>query len=96
MSTTNIGQPLRIRVQARDVSLTLTKQTGTSIQNILSATVTELSPDSPGQVMVALDVGAGGEAIPLLARITARSANALGLAPGLTVFAQIKGVAILG
>ena len=96
MSTASIGQALRIRVQARDVSLTLAKQTDTSILNILSATVTALSPDSPGQLMVALDVGAGGETVPLLARITARSAHALGLRPGLTVYAQIKGVAILG
>lgn len=87
-----IGQPLRVRVQARDVSLTLKKQTGTSILNILSATVTALSPDSPGQVMVALDVGG----CPLLARVTARSVHTLGLVPGLTLYAQIKGVAILG
>ena len=88
----NIGQPLRIRVQARDVSLTLHKQTDTSILNILNATVTALSPDSPGQVMVALDAGG----CPLLARVTARSAQALGLVPGLALYAQIKGVAILG
>lgn len=86
------GQLLRIRVQARDVSLTLHQQTGTSILNILRATVTALAPDSPGQVMVALDAGG----CPLLARVTARSAQALGLAPGLALFAQIKGVAILG
>lgn len=96
MSSANIGQSLRIRVQARDVSLTLTKQTGTSILNILSARVTALSADSPGQLMVALDVGAGSQTVPLLARITARSAQALALAPGLSVYAQIKGVAILG
>lgn len=98
MSKTTVGQTLRIRVQARDVSLTLAKQTDTSILNILHATVTALSPDSPGQLMVALDVGpnTGGDAVPLLARITARSARALGLVPGLTVYAQIKGVAILG
>lgn len=92
MSAAKIGQSLRIRVQARDVSLTLAKQTGTSILNILGATVTALSPDSPGQLMVALDVGGS----PLLARVTLRSAHALGLAPGLTLYAQIKGVAILG
>ena len=78
---------LRIRVQARDVSLTLTRQSGTSILNILSVTVTALSPDGPGQVMVAFD--AGGCA--LLVRVTARA-----LAPGLALFAQIKEVAILG
>lgn len=87
-----VGQSLRIRVQARDVSLTLRQQTGTSILNILSATVAALSPDNAGQVMVALDVGG----CPLLARVTTRSANALGLVPGLALYAQIKGVAILG
>ena len=88
----HIGQTLRIRVQARDVSLTLHQQTGTSILNILGAVVTALSPDGPGQVLVALDAGG----CPLLARVTTRSANALGLAPGLALYAQIKGVAILG
>jgi molybdate transport system ATP-binding protein len=33
---------------------------------------------------------------PLLARITARSGQALGLMPGKAVFAQVKGVAVLG
>ena len=60
--------------------------------SILSATVTALAPDSPGQVMVALDAGG----CPLLARVTSRSAHLLGLAPGLALYAQIKGVAILG
>ena len=89
---TGVGQTLRIRVQARDVSLTLHRQTGTSIQNILPVTVTALSIDSPGQVMVQLD--AGGSA--LLARVTARSVDALALEVGKPVFAQVKGVAILG
>lgn len=87
-----IGTPLRIRVQARDVSLTLERQSGTSILNILSATVTAVSPDSPGQVMVSLDAGG----CPLLARVTTRSAKVLALAPGMTLYAQIKGAAILG
>jgi molybdate transport system ATP-binding protein len=86
------GQTLRIRVQARDVSLTLARQSGSSILNILPATVTALSTDSPGQTMVSLDVGG----TPLLARITQRSAKALDLKPGLALFAQIKGAAILG
>ena len=73
-----VGGTVRVRVQARDVSLTLQRQTGTSIQNILPVTVTALSSDSPGQVMVQLD--AGGSA--LLARVTARSADALALEVG--------------
>ncbi len=85
------GQTVRVRVQARDVSLTLGKHTGTSIQNILPVRINALSPDSPGQVMVRLD--AAGTA--LLARVTARSAEALKLEVGQSLFAQVKGVAIL-
>lgn len=92
MQKTTLGQPLRIRVQARDVSLTLSEQTGTSILNRIKATVMALSPDSPGQTMVALDAGG----VTLLARVTLRSARLLDLSPGKVVFAQIKGVAILG
>ncbi len=85
------GDAVRIRVQARDVSLTLEKQTGTSIQNILPVRIDAMSPDSPGQVMVQLD-SAG---TTLLARVTARSADTLKLAVGQRLFAQVKGVAIL-
>ncbi|MDP2367458.1 molybdenum ABC transporter ATP-binding protein [Rhodoferax sp.] len=90
--TAAIGQSLRIRVQARDVSLSLLRPSGTSILNILPARVLTLSPDSPGQVMVQLDAGG----CTLLARITEKSAHGLALVPGVAVFAQIKGVAILG
>lgn len=88
----NVGQTVRVRVQARDVSLSLAHQTGTSIQNILPVRIEALSPESPGQVMVRLD--AAGTA--LLARVTARSIDGLNLAIGQRVFAQVKGVAILG
>jgi molybdate transport system ATP-binding protein len=87
-----VGSTVRVRVQARDVSLTLTQQTGTSIQNILPATVLNVGPEGPGQVMVLLQVGQQR----LLARLTQRSARVLGLQVGRPVWAQIKGVAILG
>jgi molybdate transport system ATP-binding protein len=87
-----VGQRVRVRIQARDVSLTLQRQEGTSVQNIFPVTVTSLADDSPGQFMVALD--AGGSA--LLARITRKSAQSLQLRPGSRVFAQVKGVAVLG
>ncbi|MEI2622481.1 MAG: molybdenum ABC transporter ATP-binding protein [Giesbergeria sp.] len=86
-----VGQRLRVRIQARDVSLTLARQSGTSILNIVPATVTGLREDSPGQWMVALDAGGAR----LLARITQRSVHLLGIAPGRTLFAQVKGVALL-
>jgi molybdate transport system ATP-binding protein len=86
------GQRVRVRIQARDVSITLERQQGTSVQNIFAVTVASIAPDSPGQVMLGLD--ASGSA--LLARITTKSAEALHLSPGSKVFAQVKGVALLG
>jgi len=85
------GQPVRLRIQARDVSLTLHAPRDTSILNVLPATVQSLADDGPAQTLVALD--AGGAA--LLARITRKSAQALALAPGLPVHAQVKSVAVL-
>ena len=87
-----VGQRVRLRVQARDVSLTLERQQATSVLNIFAAKVAAISPDSPGQVMVALNVGGSA----LLARITCKSLDALNLQPGSQVFAQVKGVAVLG
>jgi len=86
-----VGERVRIRIMARDVSLTLAAQTGTSIINILLARVTRIAEAGPSQSLVALDLG--GTAI--LARVTRKSVDALGLNPGLAVHAQIKGVAIL-
>ena len=88
----HIGQKVRLRIQARDVSLTRQKQDDTSVLNIFAVSVTGLSPDSPGQVMVGLD--AGGNA--LLARISQKSVDLLQLQAGSRVFAQVKGVAVLG
>jgi len=87
-----VGTLLRCRIHARDVSLTLAPQTGTSILNCVGALVVALAPtDTPGHVLVKLDVA--GE--PLLARITRRSAEKLGIRAGLALRAQIKAVALL-
>ena len=84
-----MGTRLRLRVRARDVSLSLDRPANISVLNILEARVTQIE-DTPGpQVDVLLDVGA-----PLIARITRRSVVELGLAPGKAVHALIKAVAI--
>lgn len=85
------GRRVRARVAARDVSLTLEAQRGTSILNILPATVDALAEDGPAQVTVRLKAGG----VPLLAHVTRRSAAALELQPGKRVFAQVKSVAVL-
>lgn len=88
-----VGQKLRFRVHARDVSLALSRCEDSSITNVLAATVCELAEaDTPAHVLVRLDAAG----TPLLARITRRSSDHLGLAPGLQLWAQIKAVALLG
>ncbi len=85
------GQRVRLRVLARDVSLTLTPAQHSSILNVLPATVQSLADDGPAQVLVALDVGG----TPFLARVTRKSADLLALAPYRPVYAQVKGVAVV-
>jgi len=88
-----LGQHVRVRILARDVSLAVTRHTGTSILNILPAAVEAMVEDGhPALVLARLSVG--GE--PLLARLTRRSAHALDLTPGMLVYAQIKAVALVG
>ncbi|MFL1559017.1 molybdenum ABC transporter ATP-binding protein [Pseudomonas sp. O64] len=87
-----VGKPLRIKVQARDVSLSLYGQEPSSILNRLPVTVTqEISADNNAHVLVRLDAGG----TPLLARITRFSRDQLQLQPGLRLWAQIKAVAVL-
>jgi molybdate transport system ATP-binding protein len=93
-----LGQRVRVRVLARDVSLACAPQTATSIANQLRATVEEIADDThPGLALVRVRVGDGGDGggVPLVARLTRRSAHALGLAPGLALWAQVKTVALL-
>ena len=85
------GSTVRLRVAARDVSLSRTAPKDSTILNILPARITQLAPQGPGLVAVALDC----TGTPLLARITQRSCESLGLAPGQTLFAQVKGAALV-
>ncbi|MDO9225254.1 MAG: molybdenum ABC transporter ATP-binding protein [Pseudomonadota bacterium] len=88
-----IGHHVRVRILARDVSLALTRHSGTSIQNILPGVVEELADDvHPAQALVRLNMGGA----PLVARLTRRSAHDLGLSPGQIVYTQIKAVALIG
>ncbi|UUC93056.1 MULTISPECIES: molybdenum ABC transporter ATP-binding protein [Comamonas] len=86
-----LGSQVPLRVQARDVSLSLLRPEGSSILNILPVQVLGLREDGPGQVMVSLQAGD----TRLLARITQHSAKALQLKTGMPVYAQIKGMALL-
>ena len=86
-----IGEELRIRVLAKDISLSLSPQ-NSSILNSLPTEVMEVVDDvDNAMALVRLRVG---ESI-LISRITRRSVDRLSLSSGLTVWAQIKSVAIL-
>ncbi len=86
-----IGTKLRLQILARDVSLTLARQTDTSILNIFAAKINSLAQDSAAQITVRLQVGND----MLLARITKKSAQGLDLQQGKKVFVQIKTVALI-
>jgi len=87
-----IGQPLRFKVQARDVSLSLANDAQTSILNRLPVTVvSELAADNAAHVLIRLEAAG----TPLLARITRYSRDQLKLHPGQVLWAQIKAVAVL-
>ncbi len=85
------GTVVRLRIAARDVSLTLAHQSGTSILNIFPATVDELIREGKYQMTVRLLLGD----VVMLARLTRKSASILDLKPGKQIFAQAKSVALL-
>jgi len=87
-----LGKALRVKVQARDVSLSLQAEEASSILNRLPVTVTqEIPADNSAHVLVRLEA----DGTPLLARITRFSRDQLQLHPGQRLWAQIKAVAVL-
>lgn len=89
--TLSQGSRVRLRIMARDVSLTLDKQERSSILNIFPAVIESMASESTSQKLIRLN--AGGQII--LSRITAKSAEDLALSPGMSVFAQVKAVSLL-
>jgi molybdate transport system ATP-binding protein len=92
------GTPVRVRALARDVSLATAAQTHSSIVNQLPAVVEAIAADShpsSALVRVRLQQTEPGSGPPLLARLSQRSVQTLGLAPGAKVWAQVKTVALM-
>ena len=87
-----LGHAVRLRVLARDVSLTTVEPLQTSIQNHFPCEVESVAPDAhPSQVLVRVRSGAS----LLLARITRRAYAELGLQPGVRAWVQVKSVAVV-
>lgn len=84
------GDMLRVRIAAQDVILARTRPDGLSALNIIEGRVTGLRRGTGPGVIVQLRVGGAD----LLARVTRRSADALGLSDGMTCFAVVKTVSV--
>ncbi|MBO9478202.1 molybdenum ABC transporter ATP-binding protein [Shimia sp. R11_0] len=86
----DVGKPVRVRVAAQDVILSREVPTGLSALNIVAGQVCSVrSGGGPGAI-VALKTAAGR----ILARVTRRSATALGLVEGTCCYAVIKSVSV--
>lgn len=87
-----VGQTIRIRILARDVSLALGDHADTSILNRLPAAVLEVAPDQDSAMrLVGLQLGT----TRITARLTHRSCEHLEVHPGRQLWAQIKSVAVV-
>jgi molybdate transport system ATP-binding protein len=84
-----VGAALRVRVRARDVMIALSPPEGLSALNVLPGTVAEIGSSNGAIVDIRLDCA--GER--LIARLTRRSVERLGLEPGRPVYAVIKSIA---
>ncbi len=84
------GRRLRLRVAAQDVMLATRRPEGISALNILAARIREIRMGNGPGAIVQLQVGDNR----LLARVTRRSVDTLGLVPGQEVFAVLKAVSV--
>ena len=89
------GERQRLRILADDVSLARERPSRSTIINILPARILNVSETSDHRVTLLLGLGEQGAGARLLSRVTQRSWTLLDLKPGLDVYAQIKGVALV-
>lgn len=87
------GAPVRVRINARDVSLGLQPQVASSILNEVEVPVLETEDLSASDCLVRL--GRSDTDAVLLARITKKSRSQLELETGTTVYARVKSVAVV-
>jgi molybdate transport system ATP-binding protein len=85
-----IGEPIRLRVRARDVSIALTRPADISVLNVLQGQVVEASAEAGSTSNVRVDIGG----VNLAARVTRLSAERLGLVPGREVYVLIKAISL--
>jgi len=89
-----VGETRRIRIAARDVSLARERPGPSSILNVLPARLVSVRQVDLNEIVAALALGEEGVGERLLARVTRKSWEALELAGGAPVYAQVKAVAL--
>jgi molybdate transport system ATP-binding protein len=88
------GERRRLRIAAGDVSLALAPSEASTILNILPVRILSASRMGENEILAVLGLGETGGGAKLLARVTRRSWERLGLAEGAQVYAQVKSVAL--
>ncbi|MCP1839024.1 MULTISPECIES: molybdenum ABC transporter ATP-binding protein [Bradyrhizobium] len=83
------GAQLRLRIAAGDVSIRREPPRASSILNVFPARIKASLPFDEAEVTLVLALETGRAGVPLLARITRRSFDELGLSNGMNVFAEV-------
>ena len=84
-----VGEPVRVRIRSRDVVLATAPPSGLSALNVLKGSVTEIR-ESGGAADVVVKVGEA----TVVARVTRKALDQLGLAEGREAYAIVKAVAL--
>jgi len=92
-----VGTHRRLRIRASDVSFVRQPPAGSTILNCLPARIVSVSPhgSEAAQVNLVAALGPDGNGARIVARITRKSRDALGLEAGIPIHAQIKSVALI-
>jgi molybdate transport system ATP-binding protein len=89
-----VGDALRIRVMAADVTLARDSPGRSSTLNVLSARIVATNRPNLHEIMASVALGEDGAGARLLARVPQKSWEELGFVKGQNVFAQVKSVAL--
>lgn len=87
---------MRIRIAANDVSISLEKPHNSSILNSVDAIILSQKPLNSHEMLVSLSLGDNDQGAHILCRLSRYSWQNLNLEIGMKIFAQVKGIALLG
>jgi molybdate transport system ATP-binding protein len=89
-----VGEPRRIRILARDVSLAREAPRRSSILNVLPARIVSIKALDRYEALAVVTLGEQGDGARLLSRMSRKSSEELGFREGQNVFVQVKYVAL--